>query len=159
QRYRNGDYSYETEVDALKSESLSYVPLLDDIPGYAQSALLAHVTRAGRSVILPGTEPVRWEDGQPRGVAYRKAGGTLASPCAATPGPDERSVVAPSPVAERPTVSLKLELPHVYVGTVENWCFPALITEISPRGTERASVSAVNYTDAIYADDDNFPTE
>ncbi|PVY68669.1 sulfur carrier protein ThiS [Pusillimonas noertemannii] len=157
QRYRNWDYSFETEMDALNSEYLSYVPLLDDIPGYGQSALLEHVTSAGSNVILRVTEPVRWEEGQSHVVAYRRADGTLAGPWVATPGPDDYSIVAPIPAAERPTVSLKLELPHVYVGTVENWCFPALITDISPRGTERASVSAANYTDAIYADDDNSP--
>lgn len=159
QRYRNWEYSFETEMDALNSEYLSYVPLFDDIPGYGQSALLEHVTPAGSNAILRVTEPVRWEEGQSHVVAYRKPDGTLAGPWAATPGADEFSIVAPIPAAERPSVSLKLELPHVYVGTVENWCFPALITEINPRGTERASVSAVNYSDAVYADDNNTPTE
>src|SRR5690606_32863399 len=128
QRYRNWDYSFETELDALNSEYLSYLPMLDDIPGYGQSALLEHVTPAGSNVILRITEPVRWEEGQSHVVAYRKSDGTLAGPWAATPGPDDYSIMAPIPVAERPTVSLKMELPHVYVGTVENWCFPALIT-------------------------------
>lgn len=159
QRYRKWDYAYETEMDAFNSEYLSYVPLLDDIPGYGQSALLEHVTAEGANVMLRITEPIRWEEGQSHVVAYRRADGTLAGPWPATPGPDEFTLVAPIPDAQRPTVSLKLELPHVYVGTEEHWCFPALITDINPRGTDRASVSAVNYDDRVYADDNNFPTE
>lgn len=159
QRYRNWEYQFDTEMDALNSEYLSYVPLLDDIPGYGQSALLEQVTPAGDGVILRVTEPIRWEEGQSHVVAYRRADGTLAGPWAATPGPDEFSIIAPIPEADRPKVSLKMELPHVYVGTAERWCFPALITEINPRGTDRVSVSAVNYAPEVYADDNNAPTE
>lgn len=157
QRYRNWDYGFETEMDALNSEYLSYVPLTDDIPGYGQSALLEHVAPAGDNVILRVTEPIRWEEGQSHLVAYRRADGTLAGPWEAKPGPDDYSIVAPIPVAVRPKVSLKLELPHVYIGTAERWCFPALVTEINPRGTERVSVSATNYAAEVYADDDNLP--
>lgn len=154
--YQNWEYSFETELDALNSEYLSYVPLLDDLPGYGQSALLTHIEPMGSDVLLTVSEPIEWQDGQNHVVAYRRPDGTLAGPWAATKG-DDYTIIAPIPTADRPTVSLKMELPHVYIGTTERWSFPALITEISPRGTDTVSVSAVNYDARIYADDDNEP--
>lgn len=155
--YQNWEYSFETELDALNSEYLSYVPLLDDLPGYGQSALLTNVDVAGSNVILTVSEEIQWQDGQSHVVAYRRADGTLAGPWSATQGHDEYTIIASIPAADRPTVSLKMELPHVYIGTTERWSFPALITEISPRGTDSVSVSAVNYDARIYADDNNQP--
>lgn len=154
--YQNWEYSFDTEMDALNSEYLSYVPLLDDIPGYGQSALLTNVEVAGSNVILTVSEEIQWQDGKDHVVAYRKADGTLAGPWPATKA-GEFMIQAPIPAAERPKVSLKMELPHVYIGTTEEWCFPALITDITPRGTDSVSVSAVNYDARIYADDNNYP--
>lgn len=157
-RYRNWEYSFETEMDALNSEYLSYVPLLDDVPGYGQSALLTHIESAGSDAVLIVSEPIDWQDGENHVVAYRKPDGTIAGPWPAMPGDDDYSIVAPISAAERPVVSLKMELPHVYIGTTERWSFPALITAINPRGTDGANVSAVNYSAEIYADDDNYPS-
>lgn len=156
-KYQNWEYGFETEMDALNSEYLSYVPLIDDMPGYGQSALLTHIESVGSNVILTVSEPIAWEEGQSHVVAYRKADGTLAGPWTAMRGIDEYSIIALIPVAQRPVVSLKMELPHVYIGTTERWSFPALITEIAPRGMESVSVSAVNYSPHIYLDDDNTP--
>lgn len=155
--YQNWEYSFDTEMDALNSEYLSYVPLLDDIPGYGQSALLTNVEAVGSNVILTVSEEIQWQDGKDHVVAYRKADGTLAGPWPATKGHGDFTIIAPIPASERPIVSLKMELPHVYIGTTEEWCFPALITDITPRGTDSVSVSAVNYDARIYADDDNYP--
>src|SRR5690606_16791518 len=40
QKYRRWGYRFSTEMDALNSRYLSYVPLQDDVPGYGQSALM-----------------------------------------------------------------------------------------------------------------------
>lgn len=155
--YQRWEYSFGTEMDALNSEYGGYVALFDDVPGYGQSALLQHIAPVSGGVILHVTEPLDWEEGKEHVVAYRRPDGTLAGPWPATQGPDEFSVVAPIPSGQRPVVSLKLELPHVYFGTAERWTFPALIKQISPNGMEAASVNAVNYDARIYADDDNYP--
>lgn len=157
--YQNWEYSFETELDALNSEYLSYVPLLDDIPGYGQSALLTNVDAAGSNAILTVSEEIQWQDGKDHVVAYRKSDGTLEGPWSATKGHGDFTIIAPIPAADRPAVSLKMELPHVYIGTTEEWCFPALVTDITPRGTDSVSVSAVNYDARIYADDDNYPSD
>lgn len=153
--YQRWEYAFGTEMDALNSEYGGYVALFDDVPGYGQSALLQHIASVSGGVMLQVSEPLEWEEGKEHVVAYRRPDGTLAGPWPATPGPDEFSVIASIPSGQRPTVSLKLELPHVYFGTAERWTFPALIKQISPNGMEAASVSAVNYDERIYADDDS----
>ena len=155
-RYRNWEYSFSTEMDALNSEYLSYVPLLDDIPGYGKSAILERIEASGSQALLYLSEPMEWEEGATHMVAYRRLDGTVAGPFAASPGPDECTVLADIP-QPWPVVNLKAEPPHVYFGTAERWCFPALITEIRPNGNESVSVTAVNYADEVYADDDNLP--
>lgn len=154
-RYRNWTYQFSTELDALNSEYLSYVPLSDDIPGYGQSALLESIESAAGGALLRVTEPLRWEPGKDHVVAYRNPDGTLAGPWAATPGPDGYSLIADIP-QPWPAITLSQELPHVYFGTTERWCFPALITEIQP-SDNGASVTAVNYDARVYADDNNAP--
>ncbi|WP_298016664.1 host specificity factor TipJ family phage tail protein [uncultured Castellaniella sp.] len=157
-KYRLWDYSFQTEMDALNSEYLSYVPLFDDVPGYGQSAILEGIESAAGGALLHISEPLRWDEGAAHVVAYRCPDGTIAGPWAATPGPDEYSLIADIP-QPWPAVTLKHEPPHVYFGATEQWCFPALITEIKPSGTEKVSVSAVNYDVRVYADDNNAPTE
>lgn len=56
-----------------------------------------------------------------------------------------------------PELSPTQEPSHVFFGTTERWSFPALITEISPQGELDVSVTATNYDERVYADDDNSP--
>lgn len=155
-RYRNWEYSFSTELDALNSGYLSYVPLIDDIPGYGQSALLEGVDDIAGWAMLRVTEPLRWEEGRQHVVAYRKPDGSVAGPFGAVKGDDDYSIHANLP-KPWPFSSLKMEPVHVYFGTSESWTFPALITEISPDGLDKVSVSATNYDARVYNDDDNFP--
>lgn len=155
-RYRNWEYSFSTELDALNSGYMSYVPLYDDIPGYGQSAILEAIEPVAGGAMLHVSEPLKWEEGQSHVVGYRRPDGTLAGPWPATPGIDDYSVIANIP-QPWPVVTLKMEPPHVYFGTAERWTFPALITDIKPQGLESVNVSATNYDVRVYADDDNFP--
>lgn len=155
-RYRNWEYSFSTELDALNSGYMSYVPLYDDIPGYGQSAILEAIEPVAGGAMLHVSEPLKWEEGQSHVVGYRRPDGTLAGPWAATPGVDDYSVIANIP-QPWPVVTLKMEPPHVYFGTAERWTFPALITDIKPQGLESVNVSATNYDVRVYADDDSYP--
>lgn len=157
-RYRRWNYSFATELDALNSGYLSYVPLYDDLPGYGQSAILEHIEPAAGGALLHVSEPMIWEDGASHVVGYRKPDGTLAGPFAASPGPDDYSIAANIP-QPWPVISLRQEPPHIYFGTAERWTFPALITQIAPQGIETVNVSAVNYDERVYADDNNSPQE
>lgn len=155
-RYRNWEYSFSTELDALNSEYMSYVPLYDDIPCYGQSAILDAIEPVSGGAMLHVSEPLKWEAGQSHVVGYRRPDGTLAGSWPATQGIDDYSVIANIP-QPWPVATLKMEPPHVYFGTAERWTFPALITDIKPQGLESVSVTAVNFDARVYADDDNFP--
>lgn len=155
-KYRVWDYSFSTELDALNSDYLSYVPLVDDIPGYGKSAILESIEASGGMALLHVSEPMTWVEGQTHVVAYRRPDGTLAGPFIAQPGPDEYSILADISTPW-PVVSLTQEPPHIYFGTATRWSFPALITEIRPNGNEAASVGAVNYDARVYASDDELP--
>lgn len=151
--FRNWDYGFETGLEALNSEYLSYVPLFDDLAGYGTSALLVGIAPIGdNQYMLTLSEPLEWQEGDTHVVAYRDLSGDLHGPFPALPGVDDYTVVATIP-GSVPTVSLRAELPHVYFGTIENWCFPALITEIDPTDTTTGTVRAVNYAPEVYLDD------
>jgi len=155
-RYRNREYSFSTEMDALNSRYLSYVPLIDDDSEYSQSAILTHISTHEERALLRVTEPLNWQEGANHVVAYRNLEGMLVGPFTATPGPDEYSLFAEIP-QPYPVITLKHEPPHVYFGTTTQWSFPALITGVTPQGLDAVNVTAENDHPAVYDDDDASP--
>lgn len=156
QRYRRWTYSFETELDALNSNYLSYVALIDNVPGYGQSAILRDIVEDDGGARLTVTEPMEWEDGENHVVAYRDAYGDLQGPFPASQGANQYEIIADIP-EPWPAVSAFQEPPHVYFGTASRWSFPALISEISPGGPLSARVQATNYDSRVYEDDDATP--
>jgi len=157
-KYRRKQYSFQTELAGLNSQYLSYVPLVGEDQDYGQSAIMVSISEQDSQALIYTSEPLQWIDGKDHVVAYRNAQGDVVGPFAASPGPTENSVIADIP-KPWPVVSLKMEPPHVYFGTVNDWCFPALITEINPQSTDLVNISAVNYDIRVYADDNNSPQD
>ena len=155
QRYRRWGYTFSTELDAMNSGYLSYVPLLDDVPGYGQSAILEDYAVMGAGAVLRSSEPLDWSAGGAHVVGLRRPDGTLSGPFTATRIDDYRLSIAEQPDFT-PDLSWEIEPPHIYFGPLVRWCYPALITEVSPSGNG-CSVSAINYDVRVYADDDNSP--
>lgn len=153
QRYRRWEYSFETELDALNSQYLSYVPLVDQIPGYGQPCILTGI----ESDRITVSEPIEWEAGVNYVVAYRDENGDTQGPFPATEGPDENTILVTIPQPWPAVLPGDREPTHVYFGPVERWSFPSLITEIRPQGPLSASVSAVNYDERVYLSDDDSP--
>lgn len=151
QKYRRWSYSFGTELDALNSRYLSYVPLQDDVPGYGQSALVLSYDNG----IIESSEPFDWSAGGAHVVGIRRPDGTLSGPYAATRIDDYRLSIAGLDFV--PDTSWSIEPPHLLFGPVNRWSYPALITSISPSGTDGASVEAVNYSPEVYAYDDATP--
>lgn len=149
QKYARWTYDFDTELDALNSSYLSYVPLLDDIPGYGKVSLLEEVY-ADRIIV---SEPMEFEAGKQHVVAYRRQDGEVVGPFPCTQGGTEDTILCTLNPLPNPDDEI-----HVYFGTAERWSFPALITDISPSGPLSVSVTAVNYDERIYADDDNAPS-
>lgn len=151
QKYRRWSYSFSTEMDALNSRYLSYCALADDVPGYGQSALMLSYD----SGIIESSEPFDWSAGGAHVVGIRRPDGTLAGPYAATRIDDYRLSI--SGLDFEPDTSWSIEPPHLLFGPLNRWSYPALITSISPRGTDGATVQAVNYAPEVYAYDDSTP--
>lgn len=152
QRYRDTRYSFKTEMDALNSAYMSYVALADDIPGYSQTGRVDAVS--GRDITLDAA--VEWGTGT-HYLAMRKADGRLSGPYVATATSDPYTVTIGSDLDFPPVLDGSQEEPLWMFGTAERWSYPALVTEIKPSGTDRVAVTAVNYDERVYADDDNSP--
>lgn len=151
-RYRRWTYNFSTELDALNSRYLSYVPLLDDVPGYGQVAILQELY-SDRIVV---SEPLDWQDGENHVIAYRDEEGETVGPFPATQGQNEFEVMVTIP-QPWPDLTAHQEPVHVFFGTSERWCFPALITKILPAGPLAVNATASNYDERVYADDNNAP--
>jgi hypothetical protein len=151
QKYRRWSYSFNTELDSLNSAYLSYVPLLDDVPGYGKVAILEYIDTSKITV----SEPLVFEVGQTHVVAYRDEDGTTKGPYICTQGADEYTLNVSIPQPWPKVLPSNQEPTHIYFGTTERWHFPALITAINPSGPLTASVAATNYDSRVYDDDDN----
>ncbi len=151
QKYRRWGYRFSTEMDALNSRYLSYVPLQDDVPGYGQSALMLSYYGG----IIESSEPLDWSAGGAHVVGIRRPDGTLSGPYAATRIDEYRLSIAGLDFA--PDTSWSIEPPHLLFGPLNRWSYPALITSISPSGTDGANVQAVNYDARVYTFDDATP--
>jgi hypothetical protein len=139
-------------MDALNSSYLSYDALADDIPGYSQTGKVIAVN--GREITL--SEPLAWGVGT-HFISFRKPDGTLSGAYTCTIGSVDDSVLLASDLDFTPDCSGSMELALFQFGVANRWCLPALITDIKPSGTDKVSVTAVNYDERIYADDDNLP--
>ncbi|WP_444890059.1 hypothetical protein [Microbulbifer sp. DLAB2-AA] len=92
-----------------------------------------------------------------RFLALCKPGGTLSGLYTAMPTNSANIVTIDSNLDFTPTLYGSMEPPLYMFGQAERWSHPALITDIKPSGTERVSMTAVNYDERVYADDDNSP--
>lgn len=151
QKFRRWTYSFATELDSLNSAYLSYVPLLDDIPGYGKVAILEAINET--QIVV--SEPLTFEDGQTHVVAYRDEDGTTKGPYVCTQGEDQYTLNVEIPQPWPKVLPSNQEATHIYFGTTERWHFPALISSINPNGALSVSVAATNYDSRVYDDDDN----
>lgn len=149
QKYRRWGYQFSTEMDALNSRYLSYVPLQDEV--YCQSALMLSYSGG----IIESSEPLRWVEGVEHVVAVRRPNGTVSGPYQAIRIDDYHLSI--NGLDFEPDTSWGIEPPHLYFGLVDRWSYPALITDIRPSGTDGASVEAVNYAPEIYQFDNATP--
>jgi len=156
QEYRRWTYNFQTELDALNSSYLSYVPLIDDIPGYGKASIMQAIASHAGGALVTVSEPMEWIDGESHVVAYRDEYGDLVGPFPATRGDTDYQIIAAIP-EPWPDLTARQEPPHVYFGTSAKWTFPALIQDITPGGTNQVSAQATNYDERVYADDSNSP--
>lgn len=148
-KYRRWDYSWSTELAALNSRYLSYVQVSDDVPGYAQSAIMISYEDG----IVESSEAFDWSDSGPHYLYVRRADGSSSGPYIATRIDDFHLSI--SGLDFIPDTDLDIEPPHLLFGVG----YKVLITSISPSGLDSARVEAVAYNDQVYVNDnDQAPT-
>jgi hypothetical protein len=155
QKYRRYRYSTATELDALNSRYLSYVVMADDVPGYGKSAILEAYTALGGGFLLKSSEPFEWVPGADHVVGIRRPDGTVSGPYPAARFDDYRLTIPALDFV--PDTSWEIEPPHLLFGTTQRWAYPALVTEISPRGDNSVSITAINYAPEVYTYDNAEP--
>ena len=152
--YRQRAFDFRTELDALNSSYFDYVALGVSTPGYGQSAEVVAYD-AGPPVRLTSSQPLDWSIPGTYKVGVRRRDGTASGPYDAT-RVDDYTFAIPT-LDFVPDLSGNIEYPVIQFGHESTWCFPALITDVTPQGTKTCRVSAVNYDVRVYADDDAFP--
>lgn len=151
-KYRRWSYTFSTELDALNSRYLSYDQLVDDVPGYAQSAIMLDYDAP--SGVIEATEAFDWSVPGDHFLSVRRADGSTDGPFLVSKVDDFKLRLAPGSVLDfDPVTDLSIEPPHLIFGIG----YGVQITDISPNGTEGARVEARQYDARVYLDDENSP--
>lgn len=159
QIFQKRNYSFSTEWSALNSSYGDYVALGDNTPGYAQSARLKSFLQVGDVYVLMVGEKMIWDLTGANLVGIRRDDGSLSGPFDAVRLDDYRMTILKSDfdaegVGFFPDFTKPNESPFIQFGPEGIWCYPALITEVNPRGTKYCEVKALNYDPRIYHYDD-----
>ncbi|MDG3027735.1 phage tail protein, partial [Vibrio parahaemolyticus] len=127
-------------------------------PGYAQSGRLEGFNIKNGNTHLWLDLPLEWGEGVHH-IALRKPDGRTSGPHVAAKGATPDEVVISTSLGFKPSLDGEMEPPLWLFGEADNWCYPALISDVTPQGTEKCSVKAFNYDVRVYEDDDNEPDE
>lgn len=152
--YRQGEFEFETELAGLNSSYFSYTGLGDSTPSYGQNAEIVGYT-AGTPYTLQSSIALDWSQGGVHKVLVRRRDGTASGPYTAT-RVDDYTFTIPTLDFE-PLIHSAMLPPIIQFGHESRWIYPALITEVNPKGTRTCGMKAVNYDVRMYADDNNFP--
>lgn len=154
--YRRWSYEFQAELEGLNASYLSYVPILDDLTDFGQSAQMLSIEQDGSDFRVVVSEPLNWDAGPDMVWAFRRPDGTLAGPFPAAEG-GLYEIISGDIDEPWPDLSERQEPPHVFFGASDRWCFPALIRRVSHSGGVLTSVEAVNYDSRVYDFDNAFP--
>lgn len=150
-RLQRWEYSTETEMDALNCEYLDRIALAEDAVGYSQSAMIVSV---GGDVVQV-SEPIGWTGiADPRARVRRHDGTATAL---FTPERiDDYTMRLPGLADDfTPDTSFEIEPCALHFGAANRLEYAAMVIEISPDSEGNCKLSAVEYRDDLYADDDN----
>lgn len=152
--YRQGEFEFETELAGLNSSYFSYTGLGDSTPNYGQNAEIVDYV-VGSPYQLKASVALAWSQSGVHKVLVRRRDGTASGPYTAT-RIDDYWFSIPTLDFE-PLIHSAMLPPIIQFGHESRWIYPALITEVNPKGTRSCGMKAVNYDVRMYADDDNFP--
>jgi len=149
-------YSVDTEMDALVFDDIDHITLADDIPNTTSSALIMGVKKVGEMYLLTLSEQMDWTMVAPRAVV-RRHDGTVTSLFAPQDAGFHQVQVPLAAIDFEIVTDLSIEPARFLFGPSEQVGYPAMITEIAPNQDGSCAVTATEYSDVFYADDDNYP--
>lgn len=153
--YRQTSYEFDTELAGLNSSYWSYAGLGDSTPRRGQNAEVVSYSAAGGVATLGVSIPLDWSKPGFYRVLVRRKDGTASGPYTPT-RIDDRHFFIPE-LDFTPEFRTAAMAPIIQFGHVDKWIYPAIITEVSPKGTKTCSLKAVNYDVRMYSYDDRFP--
>jgi len=155
--YRQGSYEFETELAGLNSSYMSYAGLGDSTPKRGQNAEVVSYSKAEDGTVTLGVSVnLDWSKPGVYNVIVRRRDGTASGPYTAT-RIDNKHFTIPSLDFIPKFNDDGMMNPIIQFGHADRWIYPALITEVKPKGAKTCSMTAVNYDVRMFADDDNFP--
>lgn len=155
-RYRTDTFSFDTDADARSARYLSYCAVADDVSGYPQSARLMSLQAVPGGIQLESSEPLDWSAGGSHSILLRKPNGKASGPYTAS-RVDDYSLIIPS-IDFTPVINDDSEdSTDILFGPTTRYCYPVLITDVSPQGLRGSSVEAVGYNAQVYLSDDLSP--
>lgn len=150
--YQRWSYSGNTDLEALCYERLDHVVLADDIPGTSQSALIVDAEEVDDLVILTVTEPLDWSVDNPR-ILIRRHDGS-ATPLIAPTRLSDYTMSIPAAALDFDLITdLSIEPARLLFAASTQVGYSAMLGEIAPDSDGSCSISAVEYRDDYYADD------
>lgn len=158
QVYQIENYEFTTELSALNSELKDYVSLGVTTPGQGQSGYLNGYYNYGGVSMLEVSVPLDWSTSGIYKIAVRRKDGSVSGPYTAT-RIDDYMLSIPEALDFEPDFSGEWLYPVIQFGLADSWCLPAIIEDVTPKGTRTCSVKAVNYDARVYTDDNNFPPD
>lgn len=155
--YRQGSYEFETELAGLNSSYMSYAGLGDSTPKRGQNAEVLSYSKAEDGTVTLGVSVnLDWSKPGTYKVVVRRLDGTASGPYTATQVDSKRFTIPDLDFVPQFNENGMMN-PIIQFGHADRWIYPALITEVKPKGTKSCSMTAVNYDVRMFADDDNFP--
>lgn len=159
-------YSFGTEMDALNSAYLDYADLCDDLPNFTQFGEVRdwqNVVNSDDDTVAQITvdRDLEWVEGDSHFMTIRRPDGTGNGAFLATQVAD-RVVQLDGLLDFIPNLAGEIEAPLWLFGSSDNFSEPAIITSITSnidKDSTSCSVQAVNYSDSIFNDDENFPPD
>lgn len=149
-RLQRWEYTAETEMDALNCEYLDRITLADDAAGYSQSAMIISVD----GDIVEVSEKINWEGITDPRVRVRRHDGTATA--LYTPVRIDDYIMRVPGLDFVPDTSFAIEPASLQFGQATKLEYPAMAIEISPNSEGVCRLTAVEYRDDLYADDDNY---
>jgi hypothetical protein len=149
-RLQRWEYTSETEMDALNCEYLDRITLTDDAAGYSQSAMIISVS----GEIVEVSEKIDWSGITDPRVRVRRHDGTATA--LYTPVRIDDYIMTIPGLDFVPDTSFEIEPAVLQFGQATKLEYPAMAIEISPNSDGECRLTAVEYRDDLYADDDNY---